>query len=293
MLLPILHSCPTCPSFFGLTLYPPALVLVLLPTLAYALALWRLQRTHRRVAASWPLAFFAGMLSALIALAGPLDTWNDELLTMHMAQHLVLIQITAPLLLLGRPVQVFLRALPPRRAGRLTRLLLRPAWSRRILNVLTAPLVATALANVALVVWHFPALYERAVLSQPVHDLQHLSFFGTALLFWWPIIDPVPRHHRVSGLWASLMVFITAVVSTVIGAILTLADDVLYAPYRYAVMPWGFTPMLDQQVAGLLMWIGGGTLYVAIILVLLARWLLREEGQRMAAEPAEQSAART
>jgi len=286
MLLPVLHTCPTCPSVLGITLYPPSLLLVVVPTLAYALALRRLRQAGRTVPASWPLAFFAGMFSALLALAGPLDTWNDELLTMHMAQHLVLIQVTAPLLLLGRPVQVFLRALPPRRAGRLTRLVLRPVWSRRIVQLLTAPLVATALANLALVVWHFPALYERTIWNQGIHDLQHLSFFGTALLFWWPIIDPVPRHHRVSGLWASLMVFITAVVSTIIGAILTLADEVLYEPYRYAAMPWGFTPLVDQQVAGLLMWIGGGTLYVVIILVLLARWLLREEGRQMASEPA-------
>ncbi|MCX2726983.1 cytochrome c oxidase assembly protein [Thermomicrobium sp. 4228-Ro] len=284
MFLPVLHVCPTCPSVLGITLYPPALLLVFVPVLAYTLALWRLRQLGRMVPSSWPALFYAGMLSALVALAGPLDTWNDELLTMHMAQHLVLIQITAPLILLGRPVQVMLRALPPQRAGVLTRLLLRPVWMRRLLTVLTAPLVATALANLALVVWHFPALYEQAVLRQPVHDLQHLSFFGTALLFWWPIIDPVPRHHRVSGLWASLMVFITAVVSTIIGAILTLADEVLYEPYRSVAMPWGFTPLVDQQLAGLLMWIGGGTLYLIIILALLARWLLREEGQRVARE---------
>ncbi|MCX7623534.1 MAG: cytochrome c oxidase assembly protein [Thermomicrobium sp.] len=285
MVLPVLHVCPSCPSVLGITLYPPALLLVLVPTIAYAIALRRLRRSGRAVPPSWPAAFFAGMVSALVALAGPLDTWNDELLTMHMAQHLVLIQITAPLLLLGRPVQVFLRALPPHRAGAIVRFVLRPAWVRRLLRVLTAPLVATALANLALVIWHFPALYERAVREQWVHDLQHLSFFGTALLFWWPIIDPVPRHQRVSGLWASLMVFVTAVVSTIVGAILTLADDVLYAPYRYAAMPWGFTPQVDQQVAGLLMWIGGGTLYVVVILVLLARWLLHEEGRRMVSEP--------
>lgn len=286
MLLPVLHSCPTCPSVLGITLYPPALALVILPTLLYSLALWRLRQIGRSVPASWPAAFYAGMFTALIALAGPLDTWNDELLTMHMAQHLVLIQITAPLLLLGRPVHVILRGLPPQRAGLLTRLLLRPLWSRRLLQLLTQPLVAAALANLALVVWHFPPLYSRAVWHQLVHDLQHVSFFGTALLFWWPIIDPVPRHHRVSGLWASLMVFITAVISTVIGAIITLADKVLYEPYRSVAMPWGFTPMVDQQVAGLLMWIGGGTLYIVIILVLLARWLLHEEGRRMASEPA-------
>lgn len=286
MLLPVLHSCPTCPSILGITLYPPSLALVIVPTVVYSVALWRLRRIGRSVPSRWPAAFYLGMGTALVALAGPLDTYNDELLTMHMAQHLVLIQITAPLVLLGRPLHVLLRAVPPHRAGLLTRLLLRPTWSRRILTVLTAPLVATALASLALVVWHVPALYERAVLSQPVHDLQHLSFFGTALLFWWPIIDPIPRHHRVNGLWASLMVFINAVVSTVVGAILTLADDVLYTPYRFAAMPWGFTPLVDQQVAGLLMWIGGGTLYVVIILVLLARWLLHEEGRRMASEPA-------
>jgi putative membrane protein len=286
MLLPLLHTCPTCPSVLGITLYPPSLLLIAVPTIVYTLALRRLAQRGRPVPTSWVIAFYAGMLSALIALAGPLDTWNDELLTMHMAQHLVLIQVTAPLLLLGRPVQVILRALPPQRAGLVTRLLLRPIWSRRVLEFVTRPLVATGLSILALVVWHFPALYEQAVLRQSVHDLQHVSFFGTALLFWWPIIDPVPRHHRVSGLWASLMVFITAVASTVIGAILTLADEVLYEPYRYAAMPWGFTPLVDQQVAGLLMWIGGGTLYLVIILVLLARWLLREEGRRMASEPA-------
>jgi cytochrome c oxidase assembly factor CtaG len=238
-------------------------------------------RGARRPPLWQPLAFYLGLASAAIALLGPLDLYNDELLTMHMLQHLVLVQVTAPLLLLGRPVQVVLRGLPPQRVGDVTRAVLRPKWVRAALTALTAPLVVTMLHNGALVFWHFPRFYEASLYDDLVHELQHLSFFGTALLFWWPIIEPVPRHHKLPTLWAIAAVFATLVVSMSIGAIITLADRPIYPFYASVSMPWGLNALTDQQIAGLAMWVGGGFLYMGAIVALLAGWL-REEERRQA-----------
>lgn len=278
VLLPLLHGQAAGPLWAAWNWNPPVLVSLLVAALVYGAALRTLRRRGRLRPPAWqPLAFYAGLASAAVALLGPLDLFNDELLTMHMLQHLVLIQVTAPLVLLGRPVQLVLRAMPPERVGAVLRVVLRPAWVRAILTVLTAPLTVTLLANAALVFWHFPRFYEAALYSDLVHELEHASFFGTALLFWWPIIDPVPRHHKLPALWSIAAIFATLVVSMSIGAIITLADRVLYPFYADVPMPWGLVALTDQQVAGLIMWVGGGFLYMGAILTLLARWLRDEE----------------
>ncbi len=281
-LLPLLHGGATGPFWAAWSWNPPVLVALLVAALVYSAALRSLILRGRPRPPLWQAAsFYAGLASAALALMGPLDLYNDELLTMHMLQHLVLIQITAPLILLGRPVQLVLRGLPAERVGAVLRVVLRPPWVRAGLTVLTAPLTVTMLANASIVFWHFPRFYEAALYSTAVHDLEHLSFFGTALLFWWPIIDPVPRHHKLPALWAIAAVFATMVVSMSIGAIITLADRVIYPFYASVSMPWGMTALTDQQVAGLIMWVGGGFAYMGVILALLVRWL-REEEHRQA-----------
>jgi len=277
-LLPLLHGDASGPFWAAWSWNPPVLVLLLSAGLVYGAALRYLRQRERPLPPAWqPIAFYAGLASAALALMGPLDLYNDELLTMHMLQHLVLIQVTAPLILLGRPVQLVLRGLPPERLGAVLRVALRPQWVRTALTVLTAPLTVTLLANAALVFWHFPRFYEAALYSTAVHDLEHVSFFVTALLFWWPIIDPVPRHHKLPALWAIAAIFATLVVSMSIGAIITLADRVIYPFYAGVPMPWDMAALTDQQVAGLIMWVGGGFLYMGAILALLARWLREEE----------------
>jgi len=281
IVLPLLHGDISGPFWAAWSWNPPIVVTLLTAALIYTASLRASALRGGRLPSRWHLiAFYAGLASAVVALLGPLDLYNDELLTMHMLQHLVLIQLTAPLLLLGRPVQVVLRGLPPQRVGALARVVLRPKWMRIALTLLTAPLVVTLLHNGALIFWHVPRFYEASLYDDFVHELQHLSFFLTALLFWWPIIEPVPRHHKLPALWAIAAVFATFVVSTSIGAIITLADRPIYAYYATIVMPWGLSVLTDQQIAGLTMWVGGGFVYMSVIVGLLANWLREEERQQ-------------
>lgn len=205
-----------------------------------------------------------------MALVGPLDAFNDDSLAVHMLQHLALTQIAAPLIVLGRPLHAAVRGLPPGTVAAVLRATVGRPAIRRALDVLSHPLAVFALASGALVAWHWPPAYAAALADGPLHALEHLTFLGTALWFWWVIIDPIPRRHRVGPHAAVGLCFATAAVGDLLGAVLALSPNVIYAPYRAARDPWGLGPLADQHAAGWIMWLGGA-LYFAAMLALVAR----------------------
>lgn len=277
MILPILHGRADGPFLTAWT-FPPTLTLGLLFAAAlYGLALRAARRAGRPTPPSWQVgSYYAGLLTTAVALLGPLDTWNDELFFLHMAQHLVLIQVAAPLLLLGRPVQVILRGLPARRTKAVLGGVLRRRVSRWVLTALTHPAVAFVLFNASMVLWHLPSLYNAALENDLVHDLEHAFFFGTALIYWWAIIEPVPRHHKLKLHWALVSLFFSMIIGSAVGAILTLADNPVYAYYVGAPRVWGLSVMDDQQIGGLLMWVVGGLVYSGIMLGMFIAALNRD-----------------
>lgn len=219
-------------------------------------------------------AFAGGFLALVIALAPPLDDLSDHWLVAHMAQHELLMGVAAPLIALSAPVFAVLWALPAslRKRG-LDALRASPiasAWS-----ALTSPLSAFLLHFAALWVWHLPVLYDAALRHDGVHAIQHLCFFSTAALFWWGIAHG--RYGRAGYGAAVVYVFATAIQSGVLGALLTFAPHVWYTPYS---TPHGsLSPLEDQQLAGLLMWVPAGLVFVAGGLALFAAWL-RESDRR-------------
>ena len=229
---------------------------------------WALRRVRRNDKVSWPwtrpVAFYGGLLALWIALLGPPGTWNDELFFLHMLQHLLLMMVAAPLLLVGRPVQLFLRAIRPATIGRVTRPILRRGGFRTLLTAVTHPLTVLVLFNINLVVWHLPRFYERALADPLVHELEHAAFLSTALLFWWILIDPVPSHHRAPVHWLLAMSFVSCMVGALLGAALTLAPDVIYTHYQVTDHPLGISPLADQHIGGALMW-ASGAVYFAIM----------------------------
>lgn len=274
MLLPPLHGTADSSLLTAWTFNPPVVAGLLIAAVGYYLALQRARLNGRGEHPLWQvLCFYGGLVSVAIALLGPLDAFNDNLFFMHMLQHLALMQIAAPLLLLGRPVQLMLRAISPKRSGPVLKPVLRRNWVRWLLTALSAPLLISLLFNVNLAGWHFPLFYEAALRSDLVHEIEHAAFFGLSLLFWWPIIEPVPRHHKIRPMWAMLAIFVTMAFGIGIGAALTLAGHVIYPFYAAAEQPWGLTPMVDQQIGGLIMWVGSGTLYMIILLTMLVRLL--------------------
>jgi putative membrane protein len=234
---------------------------------------WRQAGRGRGVRPIQALAFLGGWLAIVIALSAPLDEWAEESLVAHMVQHELLMVVAAPLIALAAPLIAALWALPRPMRRRVAESVRRQpiviAWS-----VLTAPAVVFVLYALALWIWHLPALYDYALGHETVHVLQHLCFFITASLFWWGIAHG--RRGR-SGYGAAVVyVFATAMHGGVLGALLTFAPRVWYAPYVAHHLA-GFTALEEQQLAGLLMWVPASFTFVAGALVLFAAWLRHSE----------------
>jgi putative membrane protein len=274
MLLTLLH-----PTDFVLpgelwrtwTLTAWSIVPVVVPGLLYATGLHRLWHAAgaghgiRRHEAG---CFAAGVLLLFVALVSPLDALGGALFSAHMLQHVVLMLAAAPLMVLGRPFIAFSWALPERwrrpAARRLTAPPARATW-----RALAHPLSAWLLHAAALWVWHVPVLYEATLHSEWIHAAQHASFFGTAMLFWWSVIEHAGRTRAGHGV-SVLSIFTTAVHSSVLGALLTFSLTVWYPIYAERAALWGLTPLQDQQLGGLVMWVPAGLIYVVAALAALA-----------------------
>jgi putative membrane protein len=268
------------------------LVLIPLALSAWAYArgvrrLWREAGCGRGVR-KWEAASFAGgWLALAVALASPLHPWGNALFAAHMTQHELLMLVAAPLLVLGKPVVATLKALPRSWVVALLRST-RPAWVRAAWGFVTTPLVAWALHAVILWLWHAPVLFRAALHSEFVHALQHLSFFLSALLFWWAILH---RGRGAMGYGAAVLyLFTTAVHSGLLGALITLAGVVWYPEYLGTTQSWGLAPLEDQQLGGLIMWVPACSLYIVAGLALFAGWL-RAAGERVRRREAAEVAA--
>ncbi len=231
-------------------------------------ALWRRAGTGRGVR-RWHVAAYASGWTALAgALLSPLHAMGEQLFTAHMVEHEIIMAVAAPLLILARPASVFLWAWPNsmrRSIGRATRRdPLRAAWA-----LATAPVFATLLHGVAIWVWHVPVLFDAAVTHVALHRLQHLSFLLTALLFWWALLRNCGAGAAAGHL------FITMTHTSLLGALLTFAPHVLYGVQTIHAERWGLTPLQDQQLAGLIMWVPAGTIYAGAALGFVALWIGR------------------
>ncbi len=253
----------------------PALVLPLVLSAAlFALgtrAVWRSAGAGHGVRRHEVYAFAAGWLTLAVALLSPLHRLGETLFSAHMAQHELLMVIAAPLLVLGRPLVPFVWGLPPawrRVAGSWTS---SPKF-RRLWETLTRPATVWSLHAAAIWLWHLPSLFQASLDSGPVHALQHASFLGTALLFWWTILRR--QGGRVGTPVAVIALFTTAVHTSLLGALLTFSSRVWYPLYDAMTGAWGLTPLEDQQLAGLIMWVPAGIAYAAAAIGLLATWLV-------------------
>jgi cytochrome c2 len=191
-----------------------------------------------------------------------------------MTQHELLMLVAAPLLVLGRPMLVFLWALPKTTARELSSLT-NANWWQRIWRVITAPFVAWVIHAIVLWAWHVPFLFQATLESTAVHALQHTSFFASALLFWWAVLH---GRQRALGYGAAVLyMFTTALHTSLLGALLTFARGVWYPAYNGTTQSWGLTPLEDQQLGGLIMWIPAGVVYIIAGLALFAGWLRESE----------------
>jgi putative membrane protein len=244
-------------------------------------------RDPRAVPAWRSRCFFGGMLTVALALLSPLDALAEALLSAHMVQHLLLMIVAPPLLVLGMPGAPLLRGLPrgARRAIARWWLGAGPAAAlRQLWRAFTVPLVALLLHVVATWTWHLPAPYQAALRSAPLHALEHLSFLGSAMCVWWAALRPRGASARRAGYATGLLlVFATALQGGALGALMTFARTPWYPDYGRGAAAWGMSMLEDQQLAGLVMWVPGGLLYVAAAGMLFAAWLeagREREGER-------------
>ncbi|MFP3644829.1 cytochrome c oxidase assembly protein [Paraburkholderia sp. SIMBA_054] len=275
---------PAVPSF-GWTAEPWVLAPMMASLVAYGIGYVRLRKRgsphacSARIRAMHIVAFAGGWLGLALALFSPLDPLGSALFSAHMVQHESMMLIAAPLLVMGRPLGVWIWALPKRARLRLGRLVRTRAFSR-CWRALTLPLVAWLLHAAALWAWHAPALFQAALLHQWVHSLQHASFLLTALLFWWTVVGDGARRQTDGH--AMLSLFTTMVHTGALGALITLAPGLWYPLYVEPCSALGVDPLHDQQLGGLIMWVPAATAYLAGGLAIAARWLTRRNAPVLA-----------
>lgn len=247
---------------------PYPLAGLILAAVLYALGLRRRGRRGAIVPA-WRIAcYYAGLLSIALALLSPISVFSGLLFLMHMIQHMLLSMVGAPLILLGAPTLPLLWTLPGPARRLVGRLLAGASPLRRAFRWLTRPLAASTLYAATLWIWHLPALYDASLRSDALHYLQHALFFGTALLFWWPVIRPVPGRPSRADPMLLFYLFLSAMQSTLLGIVITFTREPLYPHYTRVPRVWGIPPLADQQIAGGVMMFGDLIYFVAMALVL-------------------------
>jgi cytochrome c oxidase assembly factor CtaG len=248
-----------------------------------AWAFWRGQTSGpRRPVDSWRARCFTVALVALgLALLSPLDALSGALASAHMVQHLLLLLVAAPLLALSAPSSAILRGSPlalRRASGR---------WRRRLglthgnLGVLRHPAAVWLLAVGVVWFWHAAAPYDATLDNELLHVLEHASFLATAVLFWQVVVG-VRGAARVSGGLGVLLVFTMAMQSVFLSVLLTFARTPWYSGYAATTAPWGLDPLTDQRLAGVIMWIPAGGIYLVVALALLVTWIRATEREDVA-----------
>ncbi len=226
------------------------------------------------------LAFCASLLTIVIALDSPIDYYADQLFWVHMLQHVLLLTVAPPLLLLGRPWPRMWRALPLGPRTKVARTIALSRWVAP-LRALARPAPAWILFNATVIGWHLPAAYNATLTSGVVHALEHAMFFFTGLLFWARVIDPGPLRPRL--IWPARVAYAAGamVVGWLLAITLVMVPHPIYSFYSaLQSRPGGFSAMTDQQLAAGVMWVPGSLAYTITYIIGFYRWLEPDRASR-------------
>jgi len=241
------------------------------------------RRSPWRLTAGWrPVSYCAGLLVTALALMSPIDILGQQLFFMHMIQHLLLMMVAPPLLLIAAPMPFILWGLPDRArrnvGGWLGRGLHRDSRSRQFLRTVTNPGVVWLVWVIVLIGWHDPNMYNAALEHAWVHDLEHITFFLASMLFWWHVTGAGPRIHKQFGLVGRTALVVSAIPPNMLtGVVLAMATTVIYSYYTAVPRVWGISALADQQIGGFIMWVPGSMMYIVAALALIYRILDKEE----------------
>ena len=219
------------------------------------------------------VAFLAGLATIAIALQSIIERYDTTFFSVHMLQHVLLTLVASPLLALGAPITLLLRVA---RADFRRRFIL-PVLHSRVVRVLAFPVVAWL--AFAAVMWgtHFSPLFERSLEEPLVHDLEHLLFLSAGLLFWWPAVGLDPAPWRMPHPVRAMYLFLQMPQNTFLALAIYSASAPLYAHYANLQLTWGPDALVDQRLAGGLMWIIGDLVFVSSIVLVVGRWMRFEE----------------
>jgi putative membrane protein len=276
LFLPLVHEGqPLAPHdlWHAWSFEPGVMILLALSAWLYvqgSRAIWRSAGRGHGVRRSEAACFAAGWLTLALALISPIHRLGGVLFSAHMVQHELLMAVSAPLLVLGRPLVALLWSMPMdwRRSvgGWFAAPPIRSIWSS-----ISSPLPAWTIHALAIWVWHIPSFYQATLGSEAIHTAQHVSFLGSALLFWWALLRR--RERRLGAPSAVLYLFTTAVHTSLLGALLAFSSRSWYPVYASSTAAWGLTPVEDQQLAGIIMWVPAGLSYLIAALAIMGSWL--------------------
>jgi cytochrome c oxidase assembly factor CtaG len=239
------------------------------------------RRSYRTAPLEWwrPWAFAAGLLTIPLALDSPIDSYADQLFWVHMIQHILLLTVAPPLILLGRPWPRMWRALPMRVRVSAGRHIAQARWTAP-LRAVAKPLPAWILFNGTIVVWHIPGAYNLTLTDQTVHNCEHAMFFFTGLLFWAYVVNPGPLRPRIGSLVRVAYVVGAMIVGWILAITLVVVQHPLYGHYASLVArPGGINALADQQLAGGIMWVPGSVSYTIAAFLAFWHWLEPDRGR--------------
>jgi putative membrane protein len=229
---------------------------LLLTVLIYLRGWFRVRAVSPNLIPAWRLvAFLAGIFSVWIAIGSPLDAFDEVLLTVHMTQHLLLMAIAPPLILLGAPALPSLQGIPQSVARDVVGPFLRWRFVKWLGHFVSNPAICWFAAISALIAWHVPAIFDLALRLPWLHVIEHASFFVTGILFWWPVVQPWPSAARWPRWSIPLYLFCATLPCDVLSGFLAFCDRVVYPSYLSAPRVLGMSPLQDQQCAAALMWV--------------------------------------
>jgi putative membrane protein len=237
--------------------FPSVVTLVLIVVaLVYLRGWYQLRNALPHLVSGWRLAaFMSGVLSLWIAVGSPLAGMDHQLLTVHMAQHLLLMTVAAPLVLLGAPVIALLQSLPQRLRRSVLAPLLRLPPVQGVGRIITQPAFCWLASTVTVIGWHVPTLFQLGMQSEGWHTVEHATFFAAGLLFWWPVVPPWPSLARWPRWSVPLYLFLATLPCDALSAFLTFCNRVVYPHYLSAHRHFNISPLGDQERAGALMWV--------------------------------------
>ena len=209
--------------------------------------------------------FLLGVVVLMVALLSPIhDLGERYLFSFHMLQHMLLMLVFPPLVLIGTPPW-------------LLRPLLRSPMVRKAASFVTRPVAAFLIFDAVLVFWHVPGLYDLALRERNIHILEHVTFMGAAVLMWWPVLSPMPELPRAPYIGQMAYLFLVPTVSAILGAFITFSESVWYDWYAEAPRIWEISAKTDQEIGGLLMWVPGGVVFMTALIIVFLVWASKSE----------------